>query len=81
MTYHYNLTTYCKTLIHHPYSSPLCFQLLFKKMDDPYHEPTPLPTVETKGDTGCDCSPFTVSPLPATILFKQNRETVDDSTH
>ena len=31
MTYHYNLTVYCKTLIHHPDSSPLRFQLLFKK--------------------------------------------------
>ena len=40
---------------------------------DPYREPTPFPTVETKGVTGCNCSPFTVSPLPATILFKQKR--------
>ena len=61
-------------MICHPDSSSLRFQLQFKKkMDDPYREPSPFPTVETKGVTGCDCSPFTVSPLPATILFKQNR--------
>ena len=64
--------TYCKTPIHHPDSLPLHFLLLFKKkggMDDAYCEPTPFPTVETTDGTGCDCSAFTVSPLPAFILF------------
>ena len=38
-------------------------------MDDAYREPTPFPMVETTDGTGCDCSAFTVSPLPAFILF------------
>ena len=43
-------------------------------MNDAYHEPTPFPMVGTMDGPDCDCSAFTVLPLPAfTLLTKDDR--------